>query len=239
MISIIIPTKNEPLLERTIDDIKENARTDIEILTEEDSGIGQRALMNKLAKQAKYDYVMKTDAHCSFGPAFDKILLDTIDDDMVLMPLLYPLNPEHWTINHHNPMSNYVFDTDLVMHFGEHNPKETLTRSMCVQGSCFMTKIANYFDWELADESLNWGGQASEIGIKTYLNGGRCMTTKDTYYGHVFRHFDEDFPYERDHKEIAEGKKALQKLKTKAIAGLVEEFDYPVDWTPEKVSDLV
>jgi hypothetical protein len=103
-----------------------------------------------------------------------------------------------------------------------------------------LVKTDNYWAWRLCDTSLgSWGGQGVELGIKAFLNGGKCVTTKKTYYGHLFRTNEEDFPYKRQQAEIDKGHQAvLEKLKTKAIAPLIEKYNYPCDWTPDFVNQL-
>lgn len=230
-ISVIIPSKNEPYLQQTVEDIKEHAETDPEILYQEDMGNGQRATMNRMALEAKGKYIMKVDAHCSFGYGFDRILLENIEDDMTIAPLLLPLNAEQWEVSHHNKMSNFVFDTNFIMYHGGEK-EENMTETMCMQGSFFMTLKDNYFDWNLCDESLgSWGHQGAEVGIQTWLHGGRCVIVKDTYYGHLFRHKDEEFPYKRNQQDIdATHNEFIKRFKTKDTGWLVEKFDYPLDW---------
>lgn len=232
-LSIIIPSKQEPYLQKTVDDIKRNAVTDPEILVgiDDEEQIGQRAQMNKLARQAKGEYIMKTDAHCSFGPGFDRIMLDDIQDNQIMAPYLLVLDAENWKVRMDKKTSSYVFDSQLIMHYGIEN-KELINETMCLQGSCFMTRTENYWDWNLCDESLgSWGGQSCELGIKAYLNGGVCITTKKTYYGHLFRHSEEDFPYKRDKAMIDASHQAIvKKLRTPAIKGLIEKYNYPLDW---------
>lgn len=236
MISIIIPSKNEPYLDKTVEYIHKNAHGVVEVLVGDDGkeGIGQRAMMNKLARQAKYPWIMKIDAHCSMGIGFDTIMLEDMRDNWIMAPLLMPLEAETWTINHHKKMSGYVFDSQLVMHHAP-NTDQMLQETMCLQGSCFLMSTENYWKWNICDESLgSWGGQAAELGIKAYLNGGTCYTTKKTYYGHLFRVNEEDFPYKRQQAEIDAGHQAVLKtLKTPAICPLVAKYDYPMDWTDD------
>lgn len=240
MISVIIPSLSEPYLQKTIKDLYEHAVGEIEILVghDEDDQIGQRAQMNRLAKRAKGDVLMKCDAHCSFGPGFDKIMLEDMDDRTILAPFLLPLNGETWTLGN-NRHSAYVFDTNLVMHHAPNNT-ELVNETMALQGSCFMVTTENYWRWNLCEEKLgSWGGQGSELGIKAFLNGGVCKTTKKTYYGHVFRHGETDFPYVRDMEAIKQSQQnIIAKYRTKALAPLIERYNYPVDWTEDFVSTL-
>lgn len=233
MISIIIPSKNEPYLQKTVEDIKRHAEGEVEVLVGIDDveQIGQRAQMNKLARQAKGEYIMKVDAHCSFGQGFDRILLEDIQDNQIVAPYLLVLDAENWKVRTDKKTSSYVFDSQLVMHYGIEN-REPINETMCLQGSCFMTRTENYWNWNLCDESLgSWGGQGSELGIKAFLNGGVCVTNKKTYYGHLFRHFEEDFPYKRSMAEIdASHKAVVDTLRTRDIIKLIEKYNYPCDW---------
>lgn len=243
MLSIIIPSKNEPWLQQTVDDIEAHAEGDIEILVGDDAkaGIGQRAMMNNLAHYAYGEYIMKVDAHCSFGQGFDRIMLEDMQDNVIMAPYMLVLDGEKWITRHDKRSSSYCFDTNLVMNYNlDAENKEPLNETMCLQGSCFLMTTENYWKWNICDESLgSWGGQGVELGIKAYLNGGVCMTTKKTYYGHVFRHNEEDFPYKRDLAKVSESHQAvIKQFKNKSIAGLIEKYNYPCDWTPDFVNAL-
>lgn len=233
MISFIIPTKNEPHLEKTIESLKENSYYTNEILVEEDTGLGQRGIINKLAKKAKHSIICKVDAHCVFGPDFDKLLLEDLDERSVIAPQVMPLDDVLWTVNHKNKMSNFAFNTDLIM---EHLPptEGMVTETMCMQGSFFMCYKDFYHEAQLCDESLgSWGSQAVELGIQTWYNNGKCLISKKTYYGHVFRHQPTDFPYQRNQQEIDKTyNKFISKYKDVDLGWLVKRFGYPLDWKP-------
>lgn len=206
-LSILIPSKNEPYLEKTIEDLKSKIRGDTEILWREDYGIGQRALTNELAREAKGEYVMKIDAHVSFSEGFDTALISEMEERMILAPILLVLDPITWSINGKKQMAQFRFDDNFVMQHADGDVGET----MCLQGSCWMISKENYFKWNVCDETLgSWGGQAVELGIKAWINGGICKTTRSAYYGHVFRHLNEEFPYDRGDNP---GKFATEELK--------------------------
>lgn len=258
-LSILIPSRNEPYLNQTIKDIFENSKADIEVLVgldgyDEDiegrnnltvlklkENIGQRAITNELARMARGKYLMKLDAHCSMGYGFDRIMLNDIEDDMILAPYMLVLDADTWTVRNDKRTSQYCFDSNMVMQYQtELERPEMLTETMCLQGSCFMMTKQLYFDLNICDESLgSWGSQAVELGCKAWLSGNRCVTTKNTYYAHLFRTTDADFPYDRGENP---GKKSneliTQMYKNEKIAWLIEKFGYPADWTPEKVIRL-
>src|SRR3989304_6240457 len=94
-LSILIPSRNEEFLGRTIQDILENMEGNTEIIAILDGylpnpplrpdprvtviynpvSVGQRAAANQAAKLAKGKYLMKVDAHCAFDKGFDVKML--------------------------------------------------------------------------------------------------------------------------------------------------------------------
>src|SRR3990167_590718 len=208
-VSLLIPSRDEALLEKTIEDILLHIEGNTEVLvgldgwsqpiSDEDlylaqfkykgkvhfiksvKGIGQRAMTNALAKASKAKYLMKIDAHTSFQQGFDKQMMSEMDNRTILAPLMGVLEPVSWTINGNKMRSHYGFDTNLVMQYLPNGEGDT----PCLQGSAFMIERENYWKWGLDDESLgSWGQQGVQLGILAYLNGGRCRTTTEAYFGH-------------------------------------------------------
>ncbi len=115
-VSIIIPSRNEKYLKRTLDNIYENATGDFEVLVGfngptdypltgnypnltmiyESQDIGLKPMVNKLANLANGEYIYKSDAHCSFGKGFDEILQADMQDDWIVTPRFYVLDKETW-----------------------------------------------------------------------------------------------------------------------------------------------
>jgi glycosyltransferase involved in cell wall biosynthesis len=268
-LSIIIPSRSKKYLQPTIDDVLKHAEGNIEILVGLDDfkedfiiyhhpkihweyrnkPIGQRKMMNILAKKAEGRYLMKLDAHVSLSQGFDIQMLKDIDDNSVLVPALCKLNPETWTIAPKPISSNFYLDTDLVFQYGE-NKSELVHEIMTIQGSGFMVSRDKYFELGLCDESLgSWGMQGTEVALKTWLSGGKVLSTKNAYMGHYFRMFEDGgqgFPYERDMNKINETFRKVKEMflnnkwskQTKSIQWLVEKFNYPLNWTKEFVDSL-
>lgn len=233
-ISILIPARNEKYLQQTIDDIERHIEADTEILVGDDTEpIGQRAMTNKLAQKAQGRYLMKVDAHCSFGKGFDRIMLEDIDDRTILAPLLLGLDAERWQPLQKPVSSAYYFDRDFVFQYHkEAENTEPFNETMCLQGSAWMVSRENYWNWNVCDESYgSWGWQGVELGIQAWLNDGRCATTKRTYYAHLFR---KDFPYERDDKQIAWAHNEIKRRFEGKVDGLVSKFRFPGDWAIDK-----
>jgi ribosomal protein L37E len=115
-LSVLIPARNEMFLRRTIEDVLEHIEADTEIIAVLDGAwakpqipdhprvtllyhpvaVGQRAACNEAARLAQGKYVMKLDAHCSVGQGFDRILLEDIQPDWTMVPLMKNLHAFDW-----------------------------------------------------------------------------------------------------------------------------------------------
>lgn len=113
-LSILIPSRNEMFLQRTIDDIFEHAEGNTEVIAVLDgwwtelkqhprltvihfpSSIGQRAATNQAARVASGKYFMKVDAHCSFDQGFDVKMMADMRDNWTMVPTMKNLHAFDW-----------------------------------------------------------------------------------------------------------------------------------------------
>ena len=115
-LSILIPARNEMFLAKTVENILENIEADTEVIVILDGApadppvpedprvtiiyheesIGQRAATNEAARLSTAKYVMKVDAHCAFGPGFDRIMIEDMQDDWTMVPKMYNLHAFDW-----------------------------------------------------------------------------------------------------------------------------------------------
>jgi len=122
-LSILIPARNEMFLARTIQDILEHAESDFEIIAVLDGywtdpaipqhkrvtilhfpdSLGQRAAMNKAARVARGEYLMKVDAHCAFAPGFDRVMLADMQPDITMVPVMRNLHAFDWVCPNAGP----------------------------------------------------------------------------------------------------------------------------------------
>jgi glycosyltransferase involved in cell wall biosynthesis len=191
MVSIIIPSRKEPYLSKTIKDLLVKAKGEIEIIAildgywekAEDIVIdprvnylhfatskGMRACINSGVALARGEHILKTDAHCMFDKGFDEILVRDHRSNWVVVPRRYALDPEKWERedNPKYPVDYMYLSKDLHGEvWNEKNKDESLKEIeiddlMSSQGSCwFMEK--GYYEWlELLDES-NYGTFANEF----------------------------------------------------------------------------
>jgi glycosyltransferase involved in cell wall biosynthesis len=168
---------------------------------------GMRQGINAAVSLAQGKYIMKTDDHCMFAPGFDKVLIENHkEDNWVQIPRRYSLDAENWKINEGRPFRDYHYlcfpakgkSHDEGMHGVEWwsrqrqrtSPEYDIDDTPSLQGSCwFMTK--NYFDnflHGLSEEGYgSFAQESQEIGLKTWLGGGRMMVNKKTWYAHLHK----------------------------------------------------
>lgn len=115
-LSVLIPARNELFLKNTVESLLENIEADTEILVGLDGkwadppvpehervrvlyhpeSVGQRAITNDLARMSEATYLMKMDAHCSVAPGFDRIMINDMQDDWTMAPLMKNLHAFDW-----------------------------------------------------------------------------------------------------------------------------------------------
>jgi len=119
LVSILVPSRNEPYLQKTIQDLLLKAKGAIEIicildgywpptdqLVEDPRVIyvhfsearGMRNGINSARAIAHGEFLMKLDAHCMFGEGYDVILKAECDEYWVVVPRRYPLLPDKWQL---------------------------------------------------------------------------------------------------------------------------------------------
>lgn len=118
-VSIIIPSRNEKCLVKTVDEVFSKATGEIEVIVVLDGPTsdplpsarpnlevitksepcGLRIAVNDATKTATGKYLLKADAHCMFGEGFDEILQSDCENNWVVIPRRYGMDgrkPEVW-----------------------------------------------------------------------------------------------------------------------------------------------
>ena len=116
MLSVIIPSYKDPLLNKTVEDLLIKSKGDIEIICVldgywaapiNDSRVkvihfgknrGMREAINAGVTMAKGEYIMRTDEHCAFGEAFDLILINDLQDNWIMTSRRYFLDVDKWQV---------------------------------------------------------------------------------------------------------------------------------------------
>ena len=217
LVSIIVPSRNEKFLGKTIEDLLTKAVGEIEIIAVLDgywpepkipdndrlilihrgSPLGMRPAINSAVSIARGKYLMKCDAHCLFAPGFDQALKDDYEENCIVIPRRYALDPEKWEVldNPKYPIDYMYLSKDLHGEVWDEKNKDPMLKeklideTMSAQGSCWFMQKDYFHALELEDE-VNYGSfsnEFQEIGLKCWLSGGRVVINKKTWYAHLHK----------------------------------------------------
>lgn len=131
MTSIIIPSRNEPYLHKTVNDLLGKAKHQIEIIVVLDGywpdakeistdprvhyihfskPRGMRNAINSAVAVSKGEWILKVDAHCMFDEHYDEKLIQNCRDNWVVIPRRKRLDPENWELTEMNkPDIDYMY----------------------------------------------------------------------------------------------------------------------------------
>ena len=226
-VSVLIPSRNERFLPQTVADVLSKAAGDVEVVVvldgywpdpalPDDSRLkilhrgqaqGMRPALNAATRIATGEYMLKLDAHCLIAQGYDEALkADYLEDNWIVIPRRYALDPEAWAIDNSNPkypvdyhyLSN-AYERPDDPNCGLHGTPWAARRDsrshveldeeMSSQGSCwFMSRT----HWNrLGDMEMSRYGnfymEMQELGLKTWLGGGALMVNKKTWYAHLWK----------------------------------------------------
>lgn len=153
-------------------------------------------------------YIMKLDAHCMVDEGFDEKLKADCEENWVVIPRRKRLDAENWCLQDVGKVDidyEYLSFPDNPADFGGpglngrvwderikarlNNPLYDIDDNMSFQGSCWFMHRTHFYNMELMDY-INYGtfwNEAQEIGLKTWLTGGRVVTNKKTWYAHLHK----------------------------------------------------
>lgn len=206
-ISILIPSRNEEWLERTIQDILENKNDETEIIVGLDGqwsptgvpdhkdvtvvyypdSIGQRAMTDQLCELSDAKYIIKTDAHCAFDKDFDIKMLEAFEksgDNVVMAPIMRNLHV--FDLVCENGHRRYQGPSDPCKECGKEvhkelvwNPKKSpQSKSYSFDFSPHFQYFSEYTKREKFKKDLEETGLTESMS----LQGSFFMMTRENYY---------------------------------------------------------
>lgn len=142
-VSVIIPSRNERFLARTVADVCAHATGDVEIIVIADAywpdplppedprviilhhgtALGMRGGINAGVRIATGDYLMKLDAHCSVAMGFDEVLAAECAEDWLVVPRRLPLDGETWGLQSRDD-DKYPIDYEFLSYGFQKWPDE-------------------------------------------------------------------------------------------------------------------
>src|SRR3990167_8510764 len=205
-VSVIIPSRSPQYLSKTISDLLSNAESKIEVIVVLDGrwaddyvddprviyvhhgiihdNVGMRGSINAGILLAKGRYLMKLDEQCMVDKGYDVKLMADCEDDWVVIPRRYRLEPESWTLEKDKrPPIDYMYlaypyerpyDKTCGLHGSEWRERQRERKDILIddtmswQGSCWFTTKA-YWDKLFPNglDDVNYGTftqEAQEIG---------------------------------------------------------------------------
>ena len=262
-VSVLIPSRNEKYLTKTVDGIFAKATGNIEviivlegptsyrlphkrknlILIQKPQAEGLRKAINDAAKKATGKYLLKTDAHCAFNRGFDEILKKDCEDNWVVIPRRFGMDPKTpalwkrqlffqadyyltcpWT-------NNAGLNTTLWNERAEKRRAISIDETMSTHGSVWFMPKDYYFDGlqGLDTENFGYWGENEEIAVKAWLGGGRVMVNKNTWYAHLQMRTSNKAQRQKD-RQAVESHKLMANYWTKNLwRKRIHDFDWLID----------
>ena len=220
-VSIIIPARKELYIRKTLHDIMSRAVGDIEVILVLDGDVpdyelpddkrirvfhnskvqGLRPCLTAAIGVAKGKYILKTDAHCTIGEGWDKILKSDCDDNWIVIPRRYWFDAPTWSILD-RPLVDamrYIYPFKRVYEprltarpwpeRAEEYKDDALLEDMSYQGSMWFMHRKHFHrigGMPSKDGYGTFGEEPQELGLKTQLGPceGKIMRNKKTWYAH-------------------------------------------------------
>lgn len=219
--------------------------------------IGMREIINAAATIARGEYLMKLDGHCMVDEGIDITLKSEIDDNWIVIPRRKRLDADTWTIQE---VGKPDVDYEYISHpskwgikggiwtqriIERTDPKFNLDENMTFQGSCWFMKNTHYNKTLGGMQSEGYGTfvrESQEIGLKTWLGGGKVMTNKKTWYAHLHKGTKHGRGYFLNKREMEAGNAYCDDFwsnnkwedRTHDLDFLIERF-WPVpDWPEDR-----
>lgn len=210
-LSVIIPSRNERLLDRTILELQKKLKGNYEIIVTLDgswaepiNGVkyiynkeskGMRTAINQAVSQARGKYIMKLDAHCMIDEGMDEKLKAVHQDNWVQVPRRKRFDHNKWELTDTGqPDIDYMFvgrgfrgHKDNDKNRDPELKKKLIDDIEVFQGSCYFMNRNFFHELKLLDD-VNFGkmgSEALEIALKCRHAGGRVVVNKTTWYAHA------------------------------------------------------
>jgi len=220
-LSVIIPSYKDPLLEKTINSLLENSELgdELEIIAVLDgywpssgivddprvsylhlgANVGMREAINSGVRISKGEYLMRVDEHQIFAKGYDRVILETIQDNWIVTPRRYFLDTVKWEVMDIPPVDYMKLKIGRAgsgrKFSGVDAPgddSQVIQESQAMQGSCWFMKRSW---WDSIIEELQTDGygplyqDSHEMVFKTWKAGGKLMVNKNTWHAHKHRSF--------------------------------------------------
>lgn len=271
VLSIIIPSRSDQYLQKTVDDLLNKAEGEVEVIVVYDGrwadpilrddprlvqvhhgmiddNLGMRASINAGVAISRGQYIMILDEQCGVDQGYDIKLAANCEDNWVVIPRRKRLEPETWTlVNDGRVDIDYMyveypyvkpFDKTQGLHGAEWKQRYFDHKDIMIddtptmQGSCyFMTR--KHWDTIIGELDSTYYGpftmEAQEVGLKTWLSGGRVVVNKNTWYSHWHKgHKGKGYAFTNE--QYRRHQEGMEKGRLYAIEYWLNTKDFMYDW---------
>lgn len=202
---------------------------------------GMRDSINDAVAIAKGEWLMKLDAHCILCEGYDEILTSEIEKNWIVVPRRYGLDGKTWSVRTDKEPIDYEYlawpynwkfrkSGRTGMHGMPWDERiasrinKLLDENMMFQGSCYVMAKEHFTDriGGLNSELYyTFSSEAQEIGLYTWLDGGKIVTNKRAWYAHMWK----GSGYRQRYFELY-GEKYARQGRTSAHIGQQFTIDY-------------
>lgn len=259
MVSVIIPTINDPHLIRTINSIWGTRVNDIEFIIINDGGklldisncsidldkikviqnlkqLGRRISINSAAAMATGEYLFIIDSHCSMIQGWDVKLAQSCGKKNIAYSIIRDMHPDTWEYKSGDYL-HVRLNKDYTEKWWKRKVLkdcQTEEESIAFTGCAWMINKDRYWELDGYDESLGeYGWDGPEWACKIWMgkDPGRVILRTDVICGHIFGTNDSSklYPCRMIPKE--DYVKYMKDRYENKIGKLIERFAPVPDWT--------
>ena len=227
-LSVVMPDYKDPLIHKTIDSLlaQSGLGDELEIIAVSDGvenplpfredphlrvvklgkNRGMRGAINAGVSVSRGKYIMRTDEHCMFGDGYDNLLSLQCEENWIVTPRRYFLDPTTWKVMD-IPYVDYekLVIQDDKKFSGQKWDSRTKERTnipvdetMAMQGSCWLMH-RSWWDTVIGELQTEGYGplyqDSHEMVFKTWKAGGKLMVNKNTWFAHKHRQFPRTHNY--------------------------------------------
>jgi len=171
---------------------------------------GMRNAINQGVRIARGEFIMRTDEHCMFADGYDKVLTESCQDNWIMTPRRFFLDPVEWKVmdlphvdyerlSARDIGGAHKFEGVVWRSRAKERKDERIDETMAMQGSCWIMKKSW---WEKIGELETEGygpmyQDSHEMVFKTWKLGGKLMVNKNTWFAHKHVSFPRTHQYSR------------------------------------------
>ncbi len=161
---------------------------------------GMRGAINAGVAIAKGEFLMRTDAHCSFAKGFDRIITETCEPNWIVSGRQVYLDIKKWKRMNIPPIDHQKLVIQSGKKFSGIAWKERdeemkdvmISEMMAMQGSVWVMPHS-WWDKVIGELQVEGYGNliqdSTEMIFKTWQAGGKMMLNKNTWFAHRHRDF--------------------------------------------------